>query len=51
MLQPSSVTVTFVLQFIKKSKGLRVSGIEYKQGFLKFLYNAMGEDRKGMCEF
>ena len=50
MLQPSSVSGTFVLQFIKKRKGLRVSGSKYKKGFLKFLYNAMGGVRKGMCK-
>ena len=50
MLQSSSVSGTFVLQFIKKRKGLRVSGSEYKQCFLKFLYNAMGGVRKGLCE-
>ena len=42
MLQPSSVSGTSVLQSIKKCKGLRVSGSEYKQGFLKFLSNALG---------
>ena len=51
VLQPSSVSGTFVLQFNKERKGLRVSGSEYKQGFLKFLYNAMGGVRKGMCKF
>ena len=51
MLQPSSVSGTFVLQFIKEHKGLRMSGSECKQGFLKFLYNAMGGVRKGMCIF
>ena len=49
MLQPSSVSGTFILQSIKKRKGLRVGGSEYKQGFLKLLYNAMGGVRKGMC--
>ena len=33
MLQPSSVSGTFVLQFIKKCKGLRVGGSEYKRVF------------------
>jgi len=42
VLQPSSVSGTSVLQSIKKCKGLRVSGSEYKQGFLKFLSNALG---------
>ena len=51
VLQSSSVSGTFVLQFIKKRKGLRVSGSEYKQGFLKFLYNAMEGVRKCMCKF
>ena len=51
VLQPSSVSGTFVLQFVKKRKGLRVSGSEYKQGFLKFLSNALGGVRKGMCKF
>ena len=51
MLQPSSVSGIFVMQYIKKRQGLRVSGSEYKQGFLKLLYNAMGGVRKGMCKF
>jgi hypothetical protein len=51
VLQPSSVSSTFVLQFIKKHKGLRVGGSEYKQGFLKFLYNATGGIRQGLCDF
>jgi hypothetical protein len=51
VLQPSSVFDTLVLQFIQKRKGLCVSGSKYKQGSLKFLYNAMVGVTKGMCEF
>ena len=53
LLRCCSLAVFLALLFVvhQGMQGLRASGSECKQGFLKFLYNAMGGVRKGMCIF
>jgi len=50
-LRCCSLAVFLAFLLCSTLKNARACVCEYKQGFLKLLYNAMGGVRKGMCKF